>query len=681
MKNLLLLLLPFLFLGQAESFAQCNPDVTPPVAVCVGDLTRDVHPVLPITVTAAEFNSGSYDACDPSNMLNYFIELAPQSSVPPSTTELSFNASQIGDHTIVLWVVDASGNASICMSTLHLSECTSTPNLVCNNLITVDLGPDNTYELFPQEILEGGPYCDYSAYTVRIDQDTFAPSVLLTADDIGIHQVSVAGTGAICWGELVVEPGMLNTQCPQLHVDLATNAIRPCFIRKYSVYYANGSTITVPDSYVELTLDDQLAFQNSSIPETSLGNNRYRFETGTLTAGQSGRFEVLFKADCDAIVGATHCSEARIFPNVICNPQGSAWTGPVITVEGHCVNDTVQLQINNIGTAASSQTLGFVVVEDVLMRNSGPFSLPAGESMLLAPIAGTGATIRLEAQQDPNYPYGGTPAVAVEGCGGLTPGMVTIFPTENSDPAISVDCRESVGSFDPNDKLALPKGFGEEHLIEKNTVLNYMIRFQNTGTDTAYKVVLVDSLTALLNPQTLRLGAASHAYDFDLLPGNILRITFDNINLPHQAVDEDGSQGFVQFAIQQTPDLADGSRIENSAAIYFDFNAPVITNTTLHTVGSHFVASVSTDEVSAALPTLYVYPNPGSDRLYFEAPGAVNEALRFVLTDALGRSVVQRSNVSLPMLLDRGGLQAGSYYFQFAGTDGRAMWAGKIMVR
>jgi uncharacterized repeat protein (TIGR01451 family) len=683
MKNLLIFCCLFLLFGQTNSIAQCAPDITPPVTVCVAELSRDVKPggVILTTVNASDLNAGCYDACDPSNVLGYFIELAPQSATPPSTTSLSFSSNDVGDQNIVLWVVDAAGNAATCTATLHLSLCESTQSLACNDEVIVQLGVNNTYELTPFDMLEGGPYCDYSVYQVRLDQiGTPQSTMILTPDDIGVHLMAVSGTGNICWGTLIVTPGTLNTECPQLFVDLATPSIRPCINGGYQVFYYNASAFEVLNTYVDVTLDDALAYQGSSIPGTALGNQAYRFETGDLNAGQSGVFQVYFLPDCNAVVGATHCSEAHIFPDTIC-ASGQPWSGAAVQVEGACVNDSIRLKITNIGSAATTQTLDYVVVEDVLMITDGTFSLASGAALNLPPFVGDGSTFRLEAQQEPGYPYGGMPSVTVEGCGGLHPGLVTIFPTENTNPAIAVYCRESTNSYDPNDKQALPEGYGAEHFIEKNTALNYMIRFQNTGTDTAFKVVLVDTLSERLDAASVRLGAASHPYQFDLLQGNILRITFDNILLPHKAVNEDGSQGFVQFSIQQAADNPDGTRIENTAAIYFDFNAPVITNQTFHTIGSKFVAVVSTNEALSDLPELKVFPNPTTDVVSFNTASPLGEPVSFTLTDAQGRLVQQRQDVRFPFVLPRGTLENGTYFFQFSSQNGRQMWSGKLLVK
>jgi uncharacterized repeat protein (TIGR01451 family) len=472
-------------------------------------------------------------------------------------------------------------------------------------------------------------------------------------------------------------PVQLDTECPRMVISIVTPKIRPCFSGTYYVHYSNVSTQSIANTFVDVTLDPYLSFISSSSPADSLGNHIYRVQTGYLTAGQSGSFALIFFTDCAAPLGITHCSEAHIFPDTIC-PNSPFWSGAVVSVEGACQNDSIFLKIKNIGTAPT-QTLDYTVIEDVLMREMGSFSLAAGAKIDLNPIPGNGATFRLQAEQEPGYPYGGAPAVWVEGCAGLTPGMVTLFQTNNNDPFDAVHCIENTSSFDPNDKHAEPKGYGSAHYIDNNTVLDYTVRFQNTGTDTAFQVVILDTLSSFLNTKMIETGAASHPYRFELLNGNVLRFTFDGIQLPDSNANFAASQGFIQFRIPQTPDNPDGTIIENSAAIYFDFNTPVITNYTHHEVGSHFI-TVTNVHTAADRAPMKVYPNPAGAFVYFDAPYASNEALQFTLTDLVGRVVETRKVPQLPMRWERGNLAAGTYFFRFAAGEG-VIWTGKVVVR
>jgi hypothetical protein len=65
----------------------------------------------------------------------------------------------------------------------------------------------------------------------------------------------------------------------------------------------------------------------------------------------------------------------------------------------------------------------------------------------------------------------------------------------------------------------------------------------------------------------------------------VLTWTFDNINLPDSTRDQAGSNGFVKFTVLPVKDLPAGTRIENFADIYFDYNPPVRTNTVFNTLG------------------------------------------------------------------------------------------------
>jgi hypothetical protein len=160
-----------------------------------------------------------------------------------------------------------------------------------------------------------------------------------------------------------------------------------------------------------------------------------------------------------------------------------------------------------------------------------------------------------------------------------------------------------VGSLDPNDMLASPGGIGSSHLIDQNTRLQYKVRFQNVGNYPASFVTILDTLSEHLDLSTLRLGAASHDYEFKILDNNILKWYFKDIDLVDSLHDEPNSHGFIKFTIKPKPGLSDGTRIINKAAIQFDYNPYLLTNTIISTLNS--VENLP-DEF-----TLHVFPNPG----------------------------------------------------------------------
>ena len=135
------------------------------------------------------------------------------------------------------------------------------------------------------------------------------------------------------------------------------------------------------------------------------------------------------------------------------------------------------------------------------------------------------------------------------------------------------------GSFDPNDKLARTssRASAEHYYIEEDEWIDYTIRFQNTGTDTAFNVIITDTLPSTLDPASISWGAASHVHSRAVVGQGVLKFIFPNVLLPDSNVNEPLSHGFVSFRIRPRQPVLPGTIIENTANIYFDFNPPVIT--------------------------------------------------------------------------------------------------------
>ncbi|AFM05996.1 hypothetical protein Fleli_3682 [Bernardetia litoralis DSM 6794] len=146
-------------------------------------------------------------------------------------------------------------------------------------------------------------------------------------------------------------------------------------------------------------------------------------------------------------------------------------------------------------------------------------------------------------------------------------------------------CFPVVNSYDPNDKQVYPQGICDEKFTQRSDLpLTYTIRFQNTGNAPALNVNIVDSLSNLLDIHSLRVIGSSHAMEVDTLANNTLNFRFDDINLPDSSSNPALSQGYVIFELSEIAAHTDTSRIENRSFIYFDTNAPIITNTVKNTI-------------------------------------------------------------------------------------------------
>jgi len=175
--------------------------------------------------------------------------------------------------------------------------------------------------------------------------------------------------------------------------------------------------------------------------------------------------------------------------------------------------------------------------------------------------------------------------------GSTVSNCVHIDPTANdANLANNDNCDYLIvtGSWDPNSKHVAPFHTGDELaggvILPTETQLEYVIHFQNLGNGDAVNIEVRDTLDADLMPNTIENIQTSHQCNVRIEGGNVLVFEFPNIYLPAESVDPEGSNGFISFKIQRQANLPIGTQIHNSAAIYFDFNAPVITNTTVSTI-------------------------------------------------------------------------------------------------
>jgi hypothetical protein len=133
------------------------------------------------------------------------------------------------------------------------------------------------------------------------------------------------------------------------------------------------------------------------------------------------------------------------------------------------------------------------------------------------------------------------------------------------------------GSFDPNDKTEIHGGQLTPVSYSNDEYLQYLIRFQNTGSDTAFFITVKDSFDTNFDLSTLDVLAASHTYNFKV-EKNVATWDFKFIKLVDSLTDEPASHGYILFRVKPKKGLSVGNVFKNSAAIYFDYNLPVITN-------------------------------------------------------------------------------------------------------
>ena len=213
-----------------------------------------------------------------------------------------------------------------------------------------------------------------------------------------------------------------------------------------------------------------------------------------------------------------------------------------------------------------------------------------------------------------------------------------------------------VNSYDPND---ISESHGREiayaNFTATDEYLYYTIRFQNIGTADAINVNIENTLNPLLDASTLRMLHSSHDVVMTETNGQ-LTFAHDTINLVSQAEDEEASKGFVYYKIKPVAGYNVGTIIPNTAEIYFDFNAPVITNT-FETV---FVEeNLSVDQFNTNDFTLY--PNPANSILNIKLNNALIGNATVQVIDVQGKMVIS-TTLNQTLQLDVKSLMSGLYF-------------------
>jgi len=472
--------------------------------------------------------------------------------------------------------------------------------------------------------------------------------------DTGTYTISVRlpnNAWRVCPGNYTLTAGSSDTidifipveafeQCPELQVNLGIGNpnLRRCFNNRYLVSYCNGGTTPATDVEVLLQVDPWIEVDSFSVPYEALGGGAYRITAGGIETGDCGTFFMYVTPDCDAPLGLLQCVQGRVEPVDICSAFASQWSGPTITTNGYCTGDEASFTLRNIGGQAQTDSLEYRIFQNGVLVETGRYILDAGDSLMIIRPSDNDSW-RFETDQAGGHPCSVLPSVSIDGCGQGGPGQVGVsyalqFPNDPGCPFEDRECYLIVGSYDPNDKTAFPAGYGPDHLIEPGTDIEYLIRFQNVGNDTAFHVFVRDTLSPFLDPATVEVTGYSHPYQLRIRENGALEFAFYHIHLTDTIRDEPGSHGYIKFRVAQTAGNALGTIIHNQAAIYFDFNAPIFTNTVFHTLGVNFVPD--------AIAPLWEVP-PSDLLLDCHRNGEVDAVIQQWLDDAGGAQVFDHS--------------------------------------
>lgn len=183
-----------------------------------------------------------------------------------------------------------------------------------------------------------------------------------------------------------------------------------------------------------------------------------------------------------------------------------------------------------------------------------------------------------------------------------------------------------VNALDPNDKTCLEGEVVGTNYI--NEYVNYVIRFENTGTAKATHVVIDDFIdSSKFDLSSILPVHASHDYKMIVSNTNKVSFVFEYIDLafPPSTL----RYGYIAFKIKTKTTLTAGDTFVNKANIYFDYNSPIITNEYSTIING----LLSTSDIDNPKNTS-VYPNPTKDFLNIKSDTTV---AKIELFDSMGR--------------------------------------------
>lgn len=225
----------------------------------------------------------------------------------------------------------------------------------------------------------------------------------------------------------------------------------------------------------------------------------------------------------------------------------------------------------------------------------------------------------------------------------------------------------TIGSYDPNDILV-----SEDTILTTQLPsapwLDYTIRFQNTGNDTAFTVKVINPIdTNFLNLSTIEFVNSSHPVNINYIPWERnMQFTFNNILLPDSNINEPLSHGFVHYRIKPKTTLQSGNSILNNAFIYFDFNVPVATNT----VSTLITNPTSIFNIQHSIFNIKIVPNPSKDEItisgYHLNKGASADVK---IVDVMGKEVYNTSVTTLNIKLQTLNFSSGVYFVEVSSSN------------
>jgi len=212
-------------------------------------------------------------------------------------------------------------------------------------------------------------------------------------------------------------------------------------------------------------------------------------------------------------------------------------------------------------------------------------------------------------------------------------------------------------NYDTNDKTV-----SNSRILKPNVQdeLTYVIRFQNTDSSLYQNIYIIDTLSTNLDWSTLKIIYTSHNLQLIDLGNGVMKFNFPGIWLLDSTSNESESYGEVVFSVKENANNGNGTTILNTGFIYFDWNAPIKTNTTINTNAFLGLEDISVNEI-------VVSPNPFDNKIAISSTKRIDN---ITIVDITGKIVFEIDNKGYNTTIELESLNPGLYLIQVkSGTE------------
>jgi len=489
-----------------------------------------------------------------------------------------------------------------------------------------------------------------------------------------------------------------SVSCSELTLNISSTNRRRCFKGKTSISVSNNTAFSQNNVEVNTIFPKYIQEKSYSVAYNSKTDSLTTFIIPEIFPYQTVKIEVIDSVMCgiEEIRGLQQCVEAYIHASQKCVVDQPSWDGSYVKlISLPSTNSIFKFKLQNIGDNIMADSAEYRIFFNDTLAVKKKFLLAANAYKEFE-VYSDNKTIRVEANQSPGYPLKNinqifnNPSLAT---GAYDPSYRISSAIDNERNDYSISCGQILDSFDPNDKNVLPKGQGVDNVITGKEKLTYTIRFQNTGTDTAFTVRIVDTLSYLLDISTFHAGISSHPFQLKVhgTDKSIVTFVFDGINLPDSSKNLLKSQGYINYTIYPEKNIANGTKILNVANIYFDYNSAIKTNTVEQIIdnitpyyeasGLTVIEKFITTDLSRPIDianNITLYPNPiSSGELTLKSETYAMKNLE--ISDITGRIIFFKEINNYEQSIDLNTLSAGVYIYRIHNVSGEVIYSGKLI--